>query len=111
MAEIQSKDIFRIAYLVGQGFSLAETKLDPSHRVTFVIQGTGLKEADSRYRTGRALINPLQFRESLNLLRDLIRNTQKPKSRNAGPQTRSHYDKTTTIRKEARGLPSHGHLL
>jgi hypothetical protein len=83
--KIESKDIFRIAYLITEGFSLAGTKLDESHRVSFIIEGIGpshggLLEADCHYRTGKALINPLRLRESLNLLRDIIRGeTQNPK--------------------------------
>ena len=80
MTRIESKDIFRIAYLLSAaGGTLSEARLVESQRVAFIIQGEGLQEADTLYRTGQALINPLQFRESLNLLRDLIRRTQNPK--------------------------------
>ena len=79
MTELSSKDLFRVAYLLCEGAILREARLVESQRVTFIIKGEGLLQADSRYRTGQALINPIQLRESLNLLRDLIRKTQNPK--------------------------------
>jgi hypothetical protein len=39
---------------------------------TFLIRGEGLIRLDREYRSGKALVNPLQFRESLNHLRDIL---------------------------------------
>jgi len=39
---------------------------------TFLITGKDLDKLDRDYRTGRALVNPLQLRESLNHLRDVM---------------------------------------
>jgi hypothetical protein len=40
----------------------------------FLITGEGLDRLDKQYRAGQALVNPLQFRESLNHLRDILFN-------------------------------------
>jgi hypothetical protein len=37
-----------------------------------LITGPDLDRLDSDYRAGRALVNPLQLRESLNHLRDIL---------------------------------------
>jgi hypothetical protein len=37
-----------------------------------LITGAGLDKLDKDYRNGQALVNPLQFRESLNHLRDIL---------------------------------------
>ena len=36
----------------------------------FQIEGKGLEELEEAYRSGRALVNPLQLKESLNELKD-----------------------------------------
>ncbi len=72
MEEIVTKDIFRSAHLLCMGGHLRKTKLVRNQHILFVIQGHGLELEDQRYRTGQALVNPLQLREALNLLRDLV---------------------------------------
>lgn len=71
MAEIETGDIFRAAYLVCAGGELIDTVRDGRH-VEFVISGTDLLDQDRRYLMGEALVNPLQLKEALNMLRDLI---------------------------------------
>jgi hypothetical protein len=39
---------------------------------SFLITGKDLDSLDRDYRSGRALVNPLQLRESLNHLRDVM---------------------------------------
>jgi hypothetical protein len=39
---------------------------------TFLITGSDLDRLDTDYRCGRALVNPVQLRESLNHLRDVM---------------------------------------
>jgi hypothetical protein len=39
---------------------------------TFLISGKDLDRLDSDWRAGRALVNPVQLRESLNHLRDVM---------------------------------------
>jgi hypothetical protein len=41
------------------------------HIATFLITGPDPDRLDSDYRAGRALVNPVQLRESLNHLRDV----------------------------------------
>jgi len=38
----------------------------------FEISGNDQDRLDREYRTGKALVNPVQLRESLNLLRDML---------------------------------------
>jgi hypothetical protein len=70
-AEIETADLFRGAYLLCRGGRVGGSRLARG-QVLFRIEGEGLAEEDLRYRTGGALINPLQLRETLNLLRDLV---------------------------------------
>jgi hypothetical protein len=71
MERISTSDIFKGASLLCLG-----AELDGLRRrgrdVTFYLKGTTVKKDDIRYRTGQVQVNPLQLKESLNLLRDLI---------------------------------------
>lgn len=71
MSAIETPDIFRGAYLLTQGGRLIDTHV-ARNQVRFVIEGEGVVELDERYRLGTALVNPVQLRETLNLLRDLV---------------------------------------
>jgi len=42
-------------------------------------------EEDRRYRTGKALVNPVQLRETVNLLRDLVFERLRGERRLYGP--------------------------
>ncbi len=88
MEEIVTKDIFRSAHLLCIGGNLRKTKLVRNQHILFVIQGHGLELEDQRYRTGQALVNPLQLREALNLLRDLVF------EKKANSKERKHHDNT-----------------
>ena len=70
--EIETSDIFKASYLLCSGGRLEATRQIAKKKVVFVIAGEGLHEKDMLFRTGQALVNPLQLRESLNLLRDLL---------------------------------------
>lgn len=76
MTGIETTDIFRGAFLLCMGGSLCEIRLPEggSRIATFFIKGPDLHRHDSDYMSGRALVNPLQFREALNHLRDLLFN-------------------------------------
>jgi hypothetical protein len=69
--EIETTDLFRGAYLVCRGARIGATRVERG-QVFFRIEGEALLEEDMRYRTGMALVNPVQLREALNLLRDLV---------------------------------------
>ena len=72
--DMEITDIFRGAFLLASGGELAEVRVRNNGRriATFLIAGENLAELDRDYRTGRALVNPLQLRESLNHLRDVM---------------------------------------
>jgi hypothetical protein len=67
---------------------LSDVHLSKDHRqtVSFRIIGEDLLNLDEAYRTGRAMVDPLQLRESLNHLRDVLfrtlRENEKHKERN-----------------------------
>jgi hypothetical protein len=68
---IETGDIFRGAYLLCCGGRVGATRMQRD-QVVFVIVGESVAEQDECYRLGRALVNPVQLRETLNLLRDLV---------------------------------------
>jgi hypothetical protein len=71
MNAIETADIFRGAYLLCCGAHVADA-IVKRNQVRFVIEGEGVIEHDEHYRMGRALVNPIALRETLNLLRDLV---------------------------------------
>ena len=70
--EIETSDLFRGAFLLCCGGRLDEAQVRRDGQVEFVISGEEIHEEDYRYRTGQASVNPLQLRETLNLLRDIV---------------------------------------
>jgi hypothetical protein len=68
---IETSDIYRGAYLLCCGGRVMATRIERG-QVNFLIEGEGVVEHDTRYRLGIALVNPVQLRETLNLLRDLV---------------------------------------
>ncbi len=71
---LETTDIFRGAYLLASGGDLAEIRVRTNGKriATFLITGKNLDRLDRDYRCGRALVNPVQLRESLNHLRDVM---------------------------------------
>ena len=72
MRFIETHDIFRSAFLLCTGGTLSETRLVGPKQIVFVISGEEVEDQDFQYRNGHALVNPLDLRKSLNLLRDLV---------------------------------------
>ena len=72
--DMETTDIFRGAFMLASGGELAEVRVRNNGRriATFLIAGENLAELDRDYRSGKALVNPLQLRESLNHLRDVM---------------------------------------
>ena len=70
----ETTDLFRGAFLLCKGGDLTEIRIKNNGRqiVSFLIKGNGLDKQDRAYRNGNALVNPLQLRESLNHLRDIL---------------------------------------
>ena len=73
---LEITDIFRGAFFLCNGGDLCGIRMDGNGKriATFLIQGEGLNRLDKEYRNGKALVNPLEFRESLNHLRDILFN-------------------------------------
>ncbi len=71
---VETTDIFRSAFFLCQGGNLTSINIKNNGRrvATFVISGEGLEQLDKQYRNGEALVNPVQFRESLTHLRDTL---------------------------------------
>lgn len=71
---LEVTDLFRGAYLLASGADLAGVRIRGRGRplVLFCITGRDLERLDSDYRCGRALVNPLELREALNHLRDVM---------------------------------------
>ena len=87
---VEVTDLFKGAFLLCMGGRLDQVRVRNNGRAiaTFLISGPDLERLDSDYRCGRALVNPVQLRESLNHLRDVmfekLRN-QDPASQRATP--------------------------
>ena len=71
---LETTDIFRGAYFITKGGRLSGAYLSEEKRrvVSFRITGDNLAKLDEAYRTGKATVDPLQLRESLNHLRDIL---------------------------------------
>jgi len=74
LVSLETTDIFRGAYLLASGGDLAEIRVRQNGKriATFQITGKDLDRLDRDYRSGRALVNPVQLRASLNHLRDMM---------------------------------------
>ena len=91
---LETTDIFRGAFFLCRGGELSGIRFRRNGKriATFLIVGEGLDRLDKQYRDGHALVNPLQFRESLNHLRDILfekLRTQEGRTRN-GDRKRNH---------------------
>ena len=71
---LETTDIFRGAFFLCKGADLCGIRIKHNGRpiASFRIRGQGLDELDKSYRNGDALVNPLQLRESLNHLRNIL---------------------------------------
>ena len=72
--QLEITDIFKSAYLLCSGADLDGIRFKNNGRriASFLIKGENLASLDRAYRCGEALVNPLQLRESLNHLRDIL---------------------------------------
>ena len=71
---LETTDIFRGAFFLCKGGDLSEIRFRKNGKqiASFLFTGQDLIKHDKEYRNGHALVNPLQFRESLNHLRDIL---------------------------------------
>ena len=74
MASLETTDIFRGAFYLCMGGDLSGIRFRVNGRqiATFLFNGQNLIEHDKAYVNGHALVNPVQFREALNHLRDIL---------------------------------------
>jgi hypothetical protein len=90
---LETTDIFRGAFFLCQGAELNGIRFRNNGKriATFLITGEGLDRLDKDYMSGTALVNPVQFRESLNRLRDILFE----KLREEDPSSHKCYDATS----------------
>ena len=71
---VEETDLFKSAYLLASGGDLNGIRIKPGHRriAAFTITGCDLDKLEMAYRRGTARVNPLQLRECLNHLRDML---------------------------------------
>jgi hypothetical protein len=86
---LETTDIFRGAFFLCMGGDLCRIRIKDNRRriASFMIRGKDLNRLDREYRSGKALVNPLQLRESLNHLRDILFD----KLRENDPASRERY--------------------
>jgi hypothetical protein len=92
---LEVTDLFRGAYLLASGADLAGVRLRGRGRplVLFSFTGRDLARLDRDYRRGRALVNPLELREALNHLRDVMfARLRQPAAAPAGGRKRARDD-------------------
>jgi hypothetical protein len=118
LVSLETTDIFRGAFLLASGGDLTEVRIRNNGKriATFLITGQDLDRLDSDYRCGRALINPLKLRESLNHLRDAMfeklreSDPASPKGYAvANPATRKRYAGTRGRMRNDRQREDRGH--
>ncbi len=97
---LETTDIFRGAFYLSKGGRLSEAYLSGGERriVAFRITGENLSELDEAYRTGKATVNPLELRESLNHLRDILFRTKRDNERNNKTRRPNHANNQRTNR-------------
>ena len=70
----ETTDLFRRAFFLSKGGKLSNIRIRNNGKLiaSFLFTGNGLDQLEREYRSGKALVNPLQYRESLNYLRDIL---------------------------------------
>jgi len=115
---LETTDIFRGAFLLASGGDLTAIRIRNNGKriATFLIAGQDLDRLDRDYRAGRARVNPIQLRESLNHLRDAMfeklreRDPASPKGYAvASPATRERYAGTRGRARNDRQREDRGH--
>ena len=72
MAQYQTTDIFKGAFLLCKGGDLSGISFNDRRIASFSIIGKGIHQLDKDYDQGIALVNPVILRDSLNHLRDVL---------------------------------------
>lgn len=71
---VEVTDLYKGAFLLCMGAHLEQVNVRNNGRpiATFLITGPEIERWDDDYRKGRALVNPVQLRDTLNHLRDVM---------------------------------------
>jgi hypothetical protein len=71
---LETTDIFIGAFLLSMGGSLSGIRIKDGARgiAAFQIEGENLERLGNEYGAGKALVDPLRLRQSLNQLRDVL---------------------------------------
>lgn len=72
MAHYETTDIFKGAFLLSKGGGLSGITFNDRQIASFAISGKDMHQLERDYHAGRALVNPVILRESLNHLRDIL---------------------------------------
>jgi len=97
MAHFETTDIFKGAFFLSNGGNLSGISFNDRQIATFTLTGKNLQQLDSDYHTGRALVNPVTLRESLNHLRDLLfdmRDRRRRKTTHERSKTSHHHTRS-----------------
>ena len=70
MIEIKTNDLFKVAYLLSKGQRLHSVRFN-NGQAHFLMKGAYIEMHDLRYKTGRALINPLILKEIIRYLEQI----------------------------------------
>ena len=70
----ETTDLFRGAFFLSMGGKLRTIRIRNNGKLiaSFLFTGNDLDQLERKYRSGQALVDPLQYRESLNYLRDIL---------------------------------------
>ena len=91
MAHYQTTDIFKGAFLLCKGGDLSGISFNDRRIASFSIIGKDIQQLDKDYDQGIALVNPVNLRESLNHLRDILFEMKDRRGkRNDRPRTNHH---------------------
>ena len=88
--QLETTDIFRGAFFLCMGGNLSEVRFRRNGRQTasFLFTGPDLDRHDRDYMNGHARVNPVQLKESLNRLRDILFERLQEKGRYDHDRTR-----------------------
>jgi hypothetical protein len=93
MSHYETTDIFKGAFFLSNGSNLSGISFNDRQIATFTLTGKNLHKLDQDYHTGRALVNPVILRESLNHLRDILfemKDRRRRNNRNDKPARDKH---------------------
>ncbi len=71
--QISTDDLFKASYFLCNSGILKEVKVLNDRQVRFLIEGEKLEEAEQRFYTGKAVVDPLSLKETLSYLRELLK--------------------------------------